>query len=58
MQREIRTGSSHRGERRAGGGNKAPGVCTGHLRAGLEATLLHCSFPERDIEVQTINIQS
>lgn len=46
VQREFRTGSSHRGERRAGGGDKALGVCTGHLQASLEATLFHYSFPE------------
>lgn len=46
VQRELRTGSSHRGERRAGGGDKALGVCTGHLQASLEATLFHYSFPE------------
>lgn len=58
VQRELRTGSSHRGEQRAGGGNKALGVCPGHLRAGLEATLFHYSFPEScEVFMKTLILQ-
>lgn len=59
MQRgELRTGSSHRGERKAGRGDKALGVCPGHLQAGLEATLFHYSFPEScEVFMKTLILQ-